>query len=193
MVKIRLKRLGYKKNPTYRIVVITSSTKREGAPIQELGFYNPKTKEMKLNKDAALEWIKKGAQPSETVQYLINNCDKEGKLVYKVKDEVKLSKKAKAKIETAKADAEAAKVKAAEEKKAAAEEAKAAKAEPKAVVEEIAAEEAAEAKIETAAGAAEAVAEVKAAAPAAEAAAEEAAEAVVAETEVKDTGVAAEE
>ena len=111
MVKIRLKRLGYKKNPFYRIVVMNSVSKREGAPIQELGHYNPKTKEMKLDKQAALDWIKKGAQPTETVQYLINNCDDEGKLVYKVKDEVKLSKKAKAKMEAeakAKAEAEAA-------------------------------------------------------------------------------------
>ena len=44
MVKIRLKRLGYKKNPTYRIVVIDSREKREGRPIEELGHYNPKTK-----------------------------------------------------------------------------------------------------------------------------------------------------
>ncbi len=116
MVKIRLKRLGYKKNPIYRIVVINSAAKREGAPIAELGHYNPKTKEMKLNKALALDWIQKGAQATETVQYLIKNCDDEGKLIYKVKDEVKLSKKAKAKLEAEKAKAEEAK-KAAEEAK----------------------------------------------------------------------------
>ena len=55
MVKIRLKRLGYKKNPTYRIVVINDLQKREGKPICELGHYNPKTKEMKLDKATALE------------------------------------------------------------------------------------------------------------------------------------------
>ena len=49
MLKIRLKRLGAKKAPTYRIIVINSTTKREGKPIEELGHYNPKTKEMKLN------------------------------------------------------------------------------------------------------------------------------------------------
>ena len=110
MVKIRLKRLGYKKNPTYRIVVINDSQKREGRPICELGHYNPKTKEMKLDKATALEWISKGAKPSETVQYLINNCDEEGKLIYKQKTEKKLSKKAQAKLEAekeAKAQAEA--------------------------------------------------------------------------------------
>jgi len=104
MVKIRLKRLGYKKNPFYRIVVITSTSKRDGAPVQELGYYNPKTKEMKLDKKAALDWIGKGAQPSDTVKYLINNCDDEGKLIYKVKEAVKLSKKAKAKLEASNTD-----------------------------------------------------------------------------------------
>ncbi len=110
MVKIRLKRLGYKKNPTYRIVVINDSQKREGRPICELGHYNPKTKEMQLDKATALDWISKGAKPSETVQYLINNCDEEGKLIYKQKTEKKLSKKAQAKLEAekeAKAQAEA--------------------------------------------------------------------------------------
>ena len=110
MVKIRLKRLGYKKNPTYRIIVINDLQKREGRPICELGFYNPKTKEMKLDKALALDWISKGAKPSETAQYLINNCDEEGKLIYKQKTEKKLSKKALAKLEAekeAKAQAEA--------------------------------------------------------------------------------------
>ena len=110
MVKIRLKRLGSKKNPTYRIVVINDLQKREGKPICELGHYNPKTKEMKLDKATALEWVSKGAKPTETVQYLINNCDEEGKLIYKQKTEKKLSKKALAKLEAekeAKAQAEA--------------------------------------------------------------------------------------
>ena len=111
MVKIRLKRLGYKKNPTFRIVVINDLQKREGRPICELGHYNPKTKEMKLDKATALEWISKGAKPSETVQYLINNCNEDGTLNYKQKTEKKLSKKALAKLEAekeAKAQAEAA-------------------------------------------------------------------------------------
>lgn len=118
MVKIRLKRLGYKKNPTYRIVVINDLQKREGRPICELGHYNPKTKEMKLDKATALDWISKGAKPTETVQYLINNCDEEGKLIYKEKSEKKLSKKALAKLEAekeAKAQAEAEAAKAAAE------------------------------------------------------------------------------
>jgi len=117
MVKIRLRRMGYKKNPIYRIVVINSSNRREGSPIQELGFYNPKTKEMKLDKASALSWISKGAQTSETVAYLIKNCDDEGKLIYKAKKTTKLSKKAQAKAEAeaqAKKEAEEAAKQAAE-------------------------------------------------------------------------------
>lgn len=122
MVKIRLKRMGSKKNPLYRIVVINSSSRREGAPIQELGNYNPKTKELNLNKADALAWIKKGAQPTETVAYLINKSNDEGKLVYEQKTEKKLSKKAMAKLEAereaAKAAAEAAAAAAAQEAEA---------------------------------------------------------------------------
>ena len=125
MLKIRLKRLGCKKAPTYRVIVINSTTKREGLPIQELGHYNPKTKAMLLNKEAALDWIKKGAQPTSTVKYLITNCKDDGTLDYKKKETVKLSKKAQAKV---KAEAEA-KAKAEAEAKAAAEAAKAAPAE----------------------------------------------------------------
>lgn len=125
MLKIRLKRLGAKKSPSYRIIVINSTTKREGRPIQELGHYNPKTKVMKLDKATALDWIKKGAQPTETVAYLIKNCNDDGSLNYVKKETVKLSKKAQAK---AQAEAEA-KAKAEEEAKAAAEAAAAAPAE----------------------------------------------------------------
>ncbi len=117
MLKIRLKRMGAKKNPSYRIIVINSTTKREGRPVQELGHYNPKTKVMKLDKTSALEWVKKGAQPTETVAYLIKNCNDDGTLNYVKKETVKLSKKAQAK---AAAEAEA-KAKAEEEAKAAAE------------------------------------------------------------------------
>ena len=119
MLKIRLKRLGAKKAPTYRIIVINSTTKREGRPIQELGHYNPKTKVMKLDLVAANEWISKGAQPTDTVAYLIKNCNEDGTLNYTKKETVKLSKKALAKKqaeeEAAKAAAEAAAAAAASE------------------------------------------------------------------------------
>jgi len=121
MLKIRLKRLGAKKAPTYRVIVINSTTKREGKPIQELGHYNPKTKTLKLDVEAAKEWVKKGAQPTETVQYLITNANADGSLNYKKSEKPKLSKKAVAK---AAAEKEAS-AKAKEEAKAAEETAKA--------------------------------------------------------------------
>ena len=111
MLRIRLKRLGAKKAPVYRVIVINSTTRREGKPVEELGYYNPKTKEMKLNKEKAWAWVSKGAQPSETVKYLIANCNDDGSLKYEKKEIVKLSKKAMAKKveEEAKAAEEAAK------------------------------------------------------------------------------------
>ena len=125
MLKIRLKRLGAKKAPSYRIIVINSTTKREGKPVEELGYYNPKTKEMKLNIASANEWVKKGAQPTDTVKYLMANCNEDGSLNYKKSEKVKLSKKAMAKKaeEEARAAEEAAK--AAEAAEAPAEEAQA--------------------------------------------------------------------
>ena len=115
------------------MVVIKDTTKRDAKPICELGHYNPKTKEMKLNKEHAEAWISKGAQPTETVKYLITNCNADGSLNYKKKETVKLSKKALAK----KASEEEAKAQAEAEAKAAAEAAKA-----EAPVEEAPAEEA---------------------------------------------------
>ena len=113
MVKIRLRRLGYKKHPVYRVVVINSAAKREAAPIQQLGYYNPKTKEMQLDKTSALDWIKKGAQPTPAAKYLIDNCTETGSLNYVKKETPKLSKKAQAKL---KAEKEAAEKAAAEQK-----------------------------------------------------------------------------
>ena len=71
MVRIRLSRKGKKKAPFYRIVVTDKRTKRDGKPIEEIGTYNPITKELKVNKDKANEWIKKGAIPSDTVAVLL--------------------------------------------------------------------------------------------------------------------------
>ena len=105
--------MGAKKNPSYRVIVINSTTKREGRPVQELGYYNPKTKVMQLDKTAALDWVKKGAQPTETVAYLIKNCNDDGTLNYQKKEVVKLSKKAQAKAQ-AEAEAKAAAAAAAE-------------------------------------------------------------------------------
>ena len=71
MIRIRLTRKGKKKAPFYRIVVTDKRTKRDGKPIEEIGTYNPKTKELLLDKNKADSWIKKGAQPTETVTSLL--------------------------------------------------------------------------------------------------------------------------
>jgi len=72
MLKIRLKRLGRKKRACYRVIVIDSRKRRDGKAIEEVGFYNPLTKEIKLNINSIEERIKKGAQLTSTVQYLFN-------------------------------------------------------------------------------------------------------------------------
>ncbi|MBX9878238.1 MAG: 30S ribosomal protein S16 [Candidatus Obscuribacterales bacterium] len=74
MVKIRLKRVGATKAPHYRIVVTDQRNRRDGMPIEEVGYYNPKSKELKVNKEAVSKWIKNGAQPTETVASLIKKA-----------------------------------------------------------------------------------------------------------------------
>ena len=70
--KIRLKRIGAKKAPFYRIIVADSRAPRDGRFIEEIGFYDPLKKpvEIKVDKEKALDWLGKGAQPSETVKSL---------------------------------------------------------------------------------------------------------------------------
>ncbi|MEW6182588.1 MAG: 30S ribosomal protein S16 [Bacillota bacterium] len=72
MVRIRLKRIGAKKQPRYRIVVADGRSPRDGRFIEEIGFYNPLTDpaEVKINEERAKEWIAKGAQLSQTVRTL---------------------------------------------------------------------------------------------------------------------------
>ena len=70
-VKIRLKRMGAKKKPFYRIVVADSRSPRDGRLIEELGYYNPMNKELKVDNEKAADWVKKGAQPTDTVRALL--------------------------------------------------------------------------------------------------------------------------
>jgi small subunit ribosomal protein S16 len=74
VVKIRLKRVGAKKAPHYRIVAVDSRTRRDGKPIEELGYYNPRSKNLQLNKEAVEKWMKNGAQPSDTVASLLRKA-----------------------------------------------------------------------------------------------------------------------
>ena len=72
-VKIRLRRMGAKKAPFYRVVVADSRFPRDGRSIEEIGYYDP-TKEpsvIKIDADKAKDWMKKGAQPTDTVKNLL--------------------------------------------------------------------------------------------------------------------------
>ncbi|MCI8423665.1 MAG: 30S ribosomal protein S16 [Lawsonibacter sp.] len=76
MVKIRLRRMGAKKAPFYRIVVADSRYPRDGRFIEEIGTYNPVANpaELKVDVDRAQAWIKTGAQPTETVRDLLKKA-----------------------------------------------------------------------------------------------------------------------
>ena len=73
MVKIRLKRLGAKKNPFYRIVVADSRYPRDGRFIEQIGTYNPLTDPSTINVDneKAVKWLSQGAQPTDTVKQIL--------------------------------------------------------------------------------------------------------------------------
>ena len=71
MVKIRLKRIGRKKLPIYKVVVTDERAKRDGRAIDILGTYNPKSKEIQVDVEKVNEWLKKGAQPTERVSAIL--------------------------------------------------------------------------------------------------------------------------
>lgn len=75
-VKIRLKRMGSKKRPFYRVVVADSRSPRDGRFIETVGTYNPLVEpaEVKLNEELVLSWLNNGAQPSDTVKNLLSNA-----------------------------------------------------------------------------------------------------------------------
>ena len=76
MVKIRLRRVGAKKAPFYRVVVADSRYPRDGRFIEEIGTYNPMVEPSAINIDGerAIQWIKNGAQPTDTVKVLLKRA-----------------------------------------------------------------------------------------------------------------------
>ena len=74
-VKIRLKRMGAKKSPFYRIVVADSRSPRDGRFIETVGTYNPVANpaEVKIDEELTLKWLQNGAKPSDTVRNLLSN------------------------------------------------------------------------------------------------------------------------
>ena len=73
MVKIRLKRMGMKKKPFYRVVVADERATRDGRFVDEIGYYNPVSNpvELKIDNEKAQTWLKNGAQPTDTVRVLL--------------------------------------------------------------------------------------------------------------------------
>ena len=73
-VKLRLKRMGSKKSPFYRIVAADSRSPRDGRIIESLGYYNPTKNpaEVKIDAELAMKWLNNGAQPSDTVRNLLS-------------------------------------------------------------------------------------------------------------------------
>ena len=126
MIKLRLKRFGKKREASFRLVACNSTSRRDGRPLEELGFYNPRTKETRLNTEAIRARLAQGAQPTDTVLTLL---ERGGLLEKSVRASVVVGQKKQTAIREAaakQAAKEAAEAKAAEA--AAAAEAKAAEA-----------------------------------------------------------------
>ncbi len=71
MIKLRLKRFGKKREASFRFVACNSTSRRDGRPLQELGFYNPRTKETRLDTEALRLRLSQGAQPTDAVRSLL--------------------------------------------------------------------------------------------------------------------------
>lgn len=75
MLKLRLKRIGRKKQPSYRLVVMPSKNKRNGWPIEQVGYYSSITKQVHFNIKKIKYWLKVGAQPTQTVTNLLKKAN----------------------------------------------------------------------------------------------------------------------
>ena len=151
MLKIRLKRQGRKHRPFYRIVLTDSRNRRDGKPLEELGFYNPIEKKLRLDKAKAEEWLGKGAQISDTAKWLLSKASGDSAEVIQLdlKREEKASRKVQARLKEQEDIKKKAEEAAAAEAKAAAEAAAAPVAEETPAAEEAPAEEAPAAEEET--------------------------------------------
>ena len=75
MLKLRLKRTGRKRLPSYRLVIMESTSRRDGRPIDEVGYYNPITKQYKLDLERIKKWLNYGVKPTQTVLYLLKKAE----------------------------------------------------------------------------------------------------------------------
>ena len=75
MLKLQLKRAGKKRSPSYRLVIMEHTTRRDGRSIEEVGYYNPITKQSKFDSEKIKKWLNVGAKPTETVTHLLKKAD----------------------------------------------------------------------------------------------------------------------
>ena len=74
MLKLRLKRIGRKRSPAYRLVVMENSARRDGRPVEEVGYYNPISKKSKFEVEKIQKWLGYGAKPTEVVSNLLKKA-----------------------------------------------------------------------------------------------------------------------
>ena len=114
MIKLRLKRFGKKKEASFRIVACNSTSRRDGRPLQELGFYNPRTKETRLDTEALRTRLTQGAQPTDVVRTLLEKGGllekKERPSIAIGKEKLKNEKSAKAKTKDEESDSTKAEI-----------------------------------------------------------------------------------
>ena len=75
MLKLRLKRVGRKGSPSYRLVIMENTCRRDGRPIEEVGYYNPISKNYKFNNEKIKKWLEYGVKPTNSVLTLLKKAD----------------------------------------------------------------------------------------------------------------------
>jgi len=75
MLKLRLKRTGKKRSPSYRLVIMENTYRRNGRPIEEVGYYNPITKQSKFDSEKIQKWLNYGVKPTKTVFNLLKKAE----------------------------------------------------------------------------------------------------------------------
>ena len=75
MLKLRLKRIGRKRSPSYRLVIMENTTRRDGRPIEELGYYDPISKNYKFDSEKIKKWLSYGVKPTKTVFNLLRKAE----------------------------------------------------------------------------------------------------------------------
>ena len=75
MLKLRLKRIGRKRSPAYRLVVMENTTRRDGRPVEEVGYYDPISKQSHFEIEKIQKWLGYGAKPTEVVSSLLKKAE----------------------------------------------------------------------------------------------------------------------